>query len=357
MRKYIYNHTPINFSFQQSKEDFFVEELPIINATKKGEYFLLKIKKRDMSTWKLISVLKSAIGASDRDIGYAGLKDKNATTIQYITIPKKFEKGLKNLKTDRIEILEKSLTNSALKPGKLKGNRFVINLRKTNTKDAKRLIETAKIMSNRGIPNFFGYQRFGEDGKSYLQGKEISRSGKRLKGAKERLLVASWQSYLFNSWLQKRIEISKIVTNNPASKAAKILDFPLPLIKELQKQKQFFKLFLGEALLNKRGKIVWANSLQKASSLFMQKELTPTGLLPGFKAQRAKIDAAFLEAEFDDEELTSLKGDRRAAWIWPQKINGNYKERKRILEFGFELPAGSFATNFLEELAKQPIRV
>ena len=60
-----------------------------------------------MSTWKLITVLAKATGLQERDIGYAGLKDKNATTIQYISLPKKYEKELnKNLTTEKIEILD-----------------------------------------------------------------------------------------------------------------------------------------------------------------------------------------------------------------------------------------------------------
>ncbi len=56
------------------------------------------------------------------------------------------------------------------------GNRFSIVLHHINEKDAKCFETTSKLMQREGIPNYYGYQRFGEDGKSYLQGKEIAQS-------------------------------------------------------------------------------------------------------------------------------------------------------------------------------------
>ena len=68
-----------------------------------------------MSTWKLIHVLSKATGLNERDIGYAGLKDKSATAIQYISIPKQSERDLKNLTTEKIEILEKTYNKAPIK--------------------------------------------------------------------------------------------------------------------------------------------------------------------------------------------------------------------------------------------------
>ena len=184
IKTYAYNHTPLTFDFKQTIERFFVEEIPLYTFTGSGNFLILKIKKTDMSTWKLITVLAKATGLEERDIGYAGLKDKNATTIQYISLPKKYEKELnKNLTTERIEILERTYNKAPIKIGHLKGNYFSIILHKVNDKNAKFFNTTAKKMQKSGIPNYYGYQRFGEDSRSYLQGKEIAHSGKKLKGS------------------------------------------------------------------------------------------------------------------------------------------------------------------------------
>jgi len=122
-----------------------------------------------MSTWKLITVLAKATGLQERDIGYAN--------------------------------------KAPIKIGHLKGNRFSIILHHIDEKDAKFFNTTAKMMQSKGIPNYYGYQRFGEDSRSYLQGKEIAHSGKKLRGSKEKLLVSAYQSHLFNKWLGQRVKL------------------------------------------------------------------------------------------------------------------------------------------------------
>jgi len=354
IKNYAYTHTPLHFDFKQTVERFFVEEIPLYTPSNSGNYLILKIQKTDMSTWKLISVLAKATGLKERDIGYAGLKDKNATTIQYISIPKQYEKELKkNLTTEKVEILERHYNKTAIKIGHLKGNRFSIVLHDINDKDAKFFNTTAKMMQSKGIPNYYGYQRFGEDSRSYLQGKEIAHSGKRLKGSKEKLLVSAYQSYLYNKWLAQRVKLSSIISSNNVPQAAKKLDYPEALIEVLAKQPQFFKLFIGEVITPyPYGKESYVKEMQASSLSFEKKQIAPTGLLCGTTATRAKSDAYYLEEAYDDTELTSLKGDRRFAWIWPKEVETSYDSNKKSLTVEFYLPKGSYATTFLEEIGK-----
>ena len=354
IKNYAYDHNPLHFDFKQTIERFFVEEIPLYTFTGTGNFLILKIKKTDMSTWKLITVLAKATGLQERDIGYAGLKDKNATTIQYISLPKQYEKELnKNLTTEKIEILERTYNKAAIKIGALKGNRFSIVLHQINESDAKFFNTTAKMMQSKGIPNYYGYQRFGEDSRSYLQGKEIARSGKRLKGSKEKLLVSAYQSHLFNKWLGQRVKLSTIIAKDNAKFAAKKLQYPLELVEVLAKQPQFFKLFIGDLMMSyPYGKISFVKDMQQSAQLFSQKKISPTGLLCGANADRAKSDAYYLEEAYDDTELNALKGDRRFAWIWPKEVESFYNKEKKHLNVEFTLPKGSYATTFLEEIGK-----
>jgi len=359
IKTYAYTHTPLSFDFKQTIDRFFVEEIPLYTFTGTGNYLVLKIKKTDMSTWKLITVLAKATGLQERDIGYAGLKDKNATTIQYISIPKNREKELKkNLTTEKIEILERTYNKAPIKIGHLKGNSFSIILHNINEKDAKFFNTTAKMMQKEGIPNYYGYQRFGEDSRSYLQGKEIAHSGKKLKGSKEKLLVSAYQSYLYNKWLGQRVKLSTIIASNNTEDAAKKLQYPLELIKVLSKQAQFFKLFLGDHVMAyPYGKENYVKDMYQASQAFKQKKISPTGLLCGANVERAKSDAYYLEEPFDDTELNALKGDRRFAWIWPKDVETSYHAVSKKLTVDFYLPKGSYATTFLEEIGKFSLKV
>ncbi len=354
IKTYAYRHDPLQFDFKQTIERFFVEEIPLYTPTGKGNYLYLKIKKTDMSTWKLITVLAKATGLEERDIGYAGLKDKNATTIQYISLPREYERELnKNLTTDKIEILERSYNKSAIKIGHIKGNRFSILLYDISPNDAKFFTTTAKKMQVDGIPNYYGYQRFGEDNRSYLQGKDIAHSGKRLKGSKEKLLVSAYQSYLYNRWLSRRIKISTDIDKLTPEQASQKLEFPLALTKVLAKQPQFFKLFIGDIVTDyPYGKSKTIHDLNSNAKLMKQGKVSPTGLLCGASVNRAKADAYYLEEEFDDKELTSLKGDRRFAWIWPKGVETSYDINKKTLKVEFILPKGSYATTLLEEIGK-----
>ena len=353
-KTYAYNHTPIKFNFAQTKERFFVEEVPLFTFSTKGSFLILKIKKSDMSTFKLITVLAKAGGFDQREVGYAGLKDKNATTIQYISLPREYEKEiLKNLTTQKIEILEKHYSKFPIKVGQLKGNRFSIVLQEVTKKSAASIESIGNKMLKDGIPNYFGYQRFGEDNLSYLRGKEIAHLGKKLKGAKEKLLVSAYQSHLFNEWLNYRVEISKTILANSLKEAAKKLDFPLELVRVLHDQKQFFKLFIGDDMQHyPHGKSYYLQDFKEASADFMAQKVSPTGLLIGAKVKRAKADARFIEEPFDDDELYALKGNRRYAWIFPKELHLSYKELNQELTIEFYLPKGAYATTFLEEIGK-----
>jgi tRNA pseudouridine13 synthase len=354
IKTYAYTHTPLSFDFKQTVERFFVEEIPLYSFTGSGNSLRLKIKKTDMSTWKLITVLSKATGLQERDIGYAGLKDKNATTIQYISIPKQAERELnKNLTTERVEILERTYNKTPIKVGHLKGNSFSIVIHDINGQDAKFFNTTAKKMQKEGIPNYYGYQRFGEDSRSYLQGKEIAHSGKRLKGNKEKLLVSAYQSHLYNKWLGQRVKLSTIIVSNTEEIAAKKLDYPLELVKVLAKQPHLFKLFLGDIIMPyPYGKENYVKDMQQSAEVFNQKKISPTGLLCGATVERSKSDAYYLEEPYDDTELNALKGDRRFAWIWPKDVETEYNTNSKKLTVEFYLPKGSYATTFLEEVGK-----
>jgi len=348
---------PFSFRFYQSVERFQVEEIPLVSATGRGEWLRLKIRKRDLSTWRLLSVLQKATGAQEREIGYAGLKDKAATTIQYFTLPARYEKGLKNLKTERIELLEVQQDRYPLKVGALRGNRFRILIDRITPVEAERLIAQAKEFESSGIPNYFGYQRFGEDGRSWEQGREIAQSGKRLKGSREKLLVAAWQSHLFNRWLSERVRASQIIRAQSEAEAAQSLQWPRELIQALRTQPNFFKLFQGDLLhrVPDGQKLFSSRDPLQDAQAFAQKRLTVTGLLPGGRVWRARSDARHLEAPWDDEELTALPGDRRDAWIWPEDLNGKILPQDEALELEFTLPSGAYATTLLEELAQRSL--
>jgi tRNA pseudouridine13 synthase len=93
-----------------------------------------------------------------------------------------------------------------------------------------------------------------------------------------------------------------------------------------------------------------------STQAFLNREESPTGLICGARTARVLSDARYLEEKYDDQELYSLKGDRRYAWVWPESLKFDYNERREELKMEFYLPKGSYATTFLEEIAKRELK-
>jgi len=157
--------------------------------------------------------------------------------------------------------------------------------------------------------------------------------------------------------LAYRIEISKLVNSLSIKDASKRLKWDLELIRELKSQPHIFKIFQGElmsSLSQKRTRV--ATDTQKYSRLFAQKELIPTGILCGDRVESAKSDAGYLEEQFIDNELNTLPGSRRLAWVWAEDIEYSYDSKKKELILHFTLPKGSYATTLLEEIGNVSLK-
>lgn len=326
-RIYPLNDKILNFKFVQNEEDFIVEEQPI-KFSLNGSFLILKIKKTNCDTWELIDRLAKFLGIYSNEIGYAGLKDKRATTTQYISIPKKYSKEIKLFRNKKIEILETFLHNEKLNIGDLEGNRFKINLHNVEISEVNHIQKIIKIISKKGIPNYFGYQRFGkevvenfEKAKAVVYGEEIVKDKKLSK-----MLISAYQSSFFNAWLVERLSISK--------EEFALLDGDIFL--DLEKNKIFTPKAITQNILND----------------FKSQKITPTGLLPGRKVFKAMGEAFKIESKYDDIYIQE-KGYRREAIVYPKSISCKYDASRNICTLDFILPKGSYATVLVEYLANR----
>ncbi|MFY9069413.1 tRNA pseudouridine(13) synthase TruD [Aliarcobacter butzleri] len=326
-RFYPSNDKTLNFKFIQNEEDFIVEEQPI-KFSLSGNFLVLKIKKTNCDTWELIDRIAKFLNVYSNEIGYAGLKDKRATTTQYITIPKKYSKEIKNFRSKKIEILETFLHNEKLNIGDLEGNRFKINLYDVEISDINHIQKIIKIISKNGMPNYFGYQRFGkevvdniEKAKNVVYGKEIIKDKKLSK-----MLVSAYQSSFFNAWLVERLKLSK--------EEFKLLDGDVFL--DLEKNKFFTPKTITEKIIKD----------------FKDEKIIPTGLLPGRNVFKAMSEASKIESKYDDSYIQE-KGYRREAIVFPKNISCKYDASKKVCSLDFVLQKGSYATVFVEFLANR----
>jgi len=349
LQRYL-NHSNIDVLFKQNKDDFVVTEIPLYEFSGEGEHLVLKIRKKDLATWDALEIIAKFVGCKSRDIGYAGLKDKNAMTVQSISIHKQYEEKLKTFNHPNIKILGTTYHNNKIKVGHLKGNSFFIRLKRVNVIDCRKIQSALESIVNFGMPNYFGFQRFGIDGDNYKKGKaiidgELKEKRRNLK----QMYINAYQSHLFNSWLSKRIEISKLVDAFEPKEIYEKLNLPLDVVKRMKKQKHPLKIMTGDLLSHYPfGKIFTIEDLETESEKFFQRDRVPTGLLSG-KRVKNSVDLAY-EIEKEFEAPTGEDGARRFAWVFPSDVESNYKEDKNWMELKFTLPKGCYATELIAEI-------
>ncbi len=340
-----------DFWFKPSSRDFLVEEIPLYPFSNSGEHLILKIKKKELTTWEVLDILSSNLGIPKKEIGYAGLKDKNATTIQYISIPKKYEKKLANFSNPKIKILETTLHLNKIRVGHLKGNRFWLRFKKVLPLHKEKLDSVLEWIEKNGSPNYFGIQRFGNDGQNYKEGKKILEKKLKIRDKKlKEFLISSYQSYLFNQWLSQRVTLSRLLKDFLPNEVEEIFKLPKDSLKNAKEQENFFKILDGDLMMHYPfGKIFEAKELQKESLRFLEKDISPTGLICGKKVKLANSVAKILEEKFIDPKI-DVKGTRRYAWIFPEEIQTKYIPQKAWYELKFTLPKGSYATVIVDFL-------
>jgi tRNA pseudouridine13 synthase len=355
-RQYYMPHSPIEFHFRQSPRDFVVDEIPLYPFSGEGEHLVLHVRKKNLSTWQMIDIFSNHLGIKGRDIGYAGLKDKNAQTKQYISLPRKFESVLENFEHEGIKILEKTYHNNKIRIGHLKGNRFFIRLKKVNPTSAMKIQQALKMIKKLGMPNYFGFQRFGLDGENYKKGEAILAGTLKERNKKlSQFYINSYQSYLFNGWLSRRIEISKLVEGFGVDELSRILPLSTEEIESMKTQKHPFKLMHGDVMMHyPYGKLFHYESAEEVER-FSKRDISVSGLLSGKRATRAEGVAQSIEKTYDTIE-SGIDGARRYGWIFPEEIEGEYKENDAWFELHFTLPKGCYATVLIEEIAKRPIQ-
>jgi len=149
---------------KRDADDFIVEELPLYEPAGEGTHTYFQIEKRGLSTLAAIERIARDLGKRPRDIGYAGLKDAQAVTRQTLSVEHIDPQRVEALALARIQVLWVNRHRNKLKLGHLKGNRFVLKIRDLGREAAAPAAEIIDALSRRGVPNYFGPQRFGARG-------------------------------------------------------------------------------------------------------------------------------------------------------------------------------------------------
>lgn len=356
---YYLNHEPIDVYFSKNSKDFVVREVPLYDFSGDGEHLILEICKKNLTTQQALSIVSENLGVKIKDIGYCGLKDKDAMTTQFISMSKKFEKDINKISSNTgIKILNTHTHKNKLKIGHLKGNNFFIRLKKVLPKDAIILENILGNIKQYGFANYFGYQRFGKFGDNFDEAKQILSGTKKIKNPKIRdFLISAYQSFYFNKWLCKRVEFSKFFDSFSVEELYSIYKIDRDDIKSIKKQPQFFKILRGDVFSHYPfGKYFIEEDFIEVIQRFISKDITVTGPIIGKDMFNAADYANTIEKEIVPYEFISkMQGTRRFAWSWLSDLKSYYNENEGHFCIEFFLDKGSYATVVLEEILHKKI--
>jgi len=165
----------VGAGLRERPEDFVVEEIPLYPACGEGTWVYATIEKRGIPTPTAVDRFSRALGRPRRDVGYAGLKDARAVTRQTLCIEHVDPARVAALRLPDLRVLSVTRHRNKLKVGHLWGNRFVVRLRDVPAAAARDIEAILDVLRRRGVPNYFGPQRFGTRGDTWQIGRALLR--------------------------------------------------------------------------------------------------------------------------------------------------------------------------------------
>lgn len=166
----------IGGAVKQRAEDFRVDEIPLYEACGEGTHVYARIEKRGIPTPVAVERLARYMHVRPNDIGVAGLKDAHAITTQTISLEHADPKMLAAYADSQLRVLSVGRHGNKLRPGHLAGNRFAIRLRGVGAEQLPTAQAILDVLIRRGVPNYFGPQRFGARGDTAQLGEAIVRN-------------------------------------------------------------------------------------------------------------------------------------------------------------------------------------
>jgi len=380
---------------KETPEDFLVEEVPLYLPCGEGEHTYVTIEKRGLTTLEAVRRISRALGVPDREIGYAGMKDAVGVTRQTVSIPRVSPDVCSALNLPGIAVLAAVRHRNKLRLGHLAGNRFRIRVREVGDEASERAEAVLAVLTARGVPNYFGAQRYGLHGNSHLIGRAMVRGewrtafdyvigdplamrDERWRGAIEAYRRGDLEESirLFPGHCRTERDILQRLLKRPDAHEKAFYAIH-PRLKKLYLsayQSSLFDRLLAErldafdrvmagdlAMKHENGAcflVTDAAAEQPRAAAF---EISPTGPMFGFRmlfpeGEPRAMEEALLAAE--ELELSSfnlpgglaMDGERRPLRVPLREPSAMMDNDALILSFA--LPRGSYATSVLREVVK-----
>jgi tRNA pseudouridine13 synthase len=312
--------------------DFEVEEQLGFEPSGEGEHAFLFIEKQNFNTQDVLRRVARCAGVRERDVGCCGMKDRRAVTRQWFSV------GLAGreapdwgaLESEGLRVLVSTRHRKKLRRGVHTGNAFRLVVRELRgQRDA--LEQRLRDVRERGVPNYFGEQRFGHGGGNldaalaWVRG-ESAAPKRQLRG----IYLSALRSQLFNTLLAGRVSAGN-----------------------------WERVETGDAcMLNRSGSVFCADSVDEALAARARSGDVHPGLplwgvgRPLAAADVWRAQCALLEPW---AEITGFLEQQQLALAWrPARVLADdfcwqfCDDASLVLEFS--LGAGSYATAVLREV-------
>lgn len=329
---YAYGLPEVQGTVRRAPEDFQVDEDLGFEPAGEGEHVFLLIRKRNENTDWVAGRLGRLAGVKPADVGYAGLKDRQAVTTQWfsVNLAGRPEPDWSVLEGDNIGILAVRRHSRKLRKGALRGNRFVLVIRDLQG-DRASLEERLRRIAQEGVPNYFGAQRFGIGGGNLARAQGLfSGSLQERNRHKRGLYLSAARSMLFNEVLAQRVRAGTWA--QPLAGDAMVLEGT----------HSFFVIEEVDAETRRR---CAAMDIHPSGPLWGAGELHTRG-----EARRLEESVlAPLEFWRDGLERFGLTQERRPLRLKVEELAWEFPN-ERELRVSFRLPAGAYATTVLREM-------
>ncbi|MEI9948946.1 MAG: tRNA pseudouridine(13) synthase TruD [Pseudomonadota bacterium] len=332
--------SPIDARIGATPEDFVVDEIPLYPHSGAGEHLYARVEKRGYTTPAMVRAVTRAAGVDERDVGYAGLKDKHAVTRQWLSLPSKARPPSEWQLPEGITVLEHTRHSNKLRTGHLLGNRFRITLITADLAALDKAAPVAELLRARGLFNYYGGQRFGRRGDGLRQALVWLREGAKLHGMPRfltKLYPSVLQAEVFNRYFSARRALG--------------LD----------------RLLLGEVVrLNNAGAMFSVEDTERESPRLASGDIHLTGPIFGPKARPTSAEAAALELSQIEELGLNQEAREKLARLAPGTRRDLIAQVTDLelrwaavgrLELEFSLPSGSYATEVIRQFTHSPFLI
>jgi len=389
-------------AIKQRPEDFFVQEIPLYDPSGEGEHVYAEIQKVGLTTLDAVAIIARKLGVSPRQIGFAGMKDAQAVTRQTISIQGHALslEAVMGIKEPNLEVLWASRHGNKLRLGHLAGNRFAVKIREVDPMKVVTLRPALDTLSKRGIPNYFGEQRFGRRGNNDLIGAAFLRGddkealrlilgdpkasdGGDIHAARKNFEKGDFERAMGHwprrSGMERRM-LAKFIRTGDATKAIFMAELSIRKIWVSALQSRIFNSVLTQRLAtldqvqigdlaykHDSGACFFVENLEAEAPRAERFEISPTGPIIGRRMSMARgapgeIEQSTLDkygitpADFKNGDRDRSPGDRRPLRILPRdtQLESGVDQFGGFITVAFTLPPGAYATVLMRELIKLP---